>query len=160
MTAPVSDWQVVMAKFSASLFFFMVTWLPLAVFIGLLSYFSRDPNLLDWHVLGSTYIGILLLGCLYMSVGCFASALTSSQIIAAMTSFAIGLGLFLMTFYVEMFPIHKTWVTETVAYMSMYNHMIDFSRGIIDTRAIVFYLTLTSFFLFLTYRVVESRRWK
>lgn len=160
MTAPVSDWQVVMAKFTASLFFYMVSWLPLAGVVFLLSYFTKDPNLLDYNILGSTYLGIFLLGCLYMSLGCFASSLTSNQIIAAMTSFAMGLGLFVLTFYVEQFPIHKTWMTETLSYMSMFNHMIDFSRGIIDTRYVVFYLTLSSFFLFLTYRVVESRRWK
>jgi len=160
MTTPVSDWQVVMAKFTAALFFFVVTWLPLAGCILILGYATNNPALIDYNVLGSTYLGIFLLGCLYMSLGCFASAMTSSQIIAAMTSFALGLGLFILSFIVDQFPIQKTWITETLSYMSMYNHMTDFSRGVIDTRYIVFYLSLTGFFLFLTYRVVESRRWK
>jgi ABC-2 type transport system permease protein len=160
MTAPVSDWQVVMAKFTASLIFYLFTWLPLAVCILILSYFTKDANLLDTHILASTFLGILLLGGLYMSLGCFASALTSSQIIAAMTSFTIGIGMFVLSFLVDQFPIHKTWITDTLSYMSMFDHMLDFGRGIIDTRYVVFYLTLTAFFLFLTYKVVESRRWK
>jgi ABC-2 type transport system permease protein len=54
----------------------------------------------------------------------------------------------------------KTWAAEALNYVAMVEHMSDFTRGIIDTRYIVFYLSLTLFFLFLTYRVIESRRWK
>ena len=160
MTTPISDAQVVLAKFTAALFFYLVLWLPLLACVLILRYVSQDPTLIDPGTLGSTFLGIFLLGALYMSMGCFASALTSSQIVAAMVSFSLGIGLFILGFIVDQFPMRKTWSSDTLSYMSMHVHMSDFARGVIDTRYIVFYLSLTAFFLFLTYRVVESRRWK
>ncbi len=160
MTTPVSELQVVLAKFTAALFFYLVMWLPLVGYVFVLRYLTNDATLVDPGTLASTFLGIFLLGALYMALGCFASALTSSQIIAAMLSFAIGIGLFILGFIVDQFPLRKSWGTETLSYMSMHLHMRDFSRGVIDTRYVVFYVTLTIFFLFLTHRVVESRRWK
>lgn len=160
LTAPVSDLQVVFAKFTATLIFYMVMWAPLLGCILLLRHFSNDTGPLDVGALEGTFVAIFLLGCLYMSLGCFASALTSSQIIAAMISFALGISLFILSYLVDSFPLQQTWVTELLSNASMRRHLQDFSHGVIDTRAVVFYVSLTAFFLFLTYRVVESRRWK
>src|SRR2546426_4420008 len=87
MTTPVSDWQVVLAKFTGTLLFYVLTWLPLFGCIAVVRYLTREPTLLDPWTTASTFFGILMVGCLYMSMGCFASALTQSQIIAAMNSF-------------------------------------------------------------------------
>src|SRR5580658_10538989 len=76
MTTPVSDWQVVWAKFTAALIFYMFMWLPLLGCILVLNYFAHGSNLLDTGTLSSEYLGIFLIGSLYMAVGCFASALT------------------------------------------------------------------------------------
>jgi ABC-2 type transport system permease protein len=138
----------------------MVMWLPLIGCLWLVKLYTGNTAVWDTGAIGSTYLGILLLGCLYMSLGCFASALTRSQIIAAMISFVIGITLFLLSFLSDQIATGKIWATEALNYIAMREHMRDFSRGIIDTRYIVFYLSLTIFFLFLTYRVVESRRWK
>ena len=69
-------------------------WLPLLVCIFFLRYFTHEPSLLDPPTIGSTYLGIGLLGALYISLGCFASSLTKNQIVAAMVSFSIGFALF------------------------------------------------------------------
>jgi ABC-2 type transport system permease protein len=160
MTTPISDWQVVMAKFTASLIFYMVMWLPLLGCLGAIRYVTRDASSLDPNIAGTTFLGIFLLGCLYMSMGCFASSVTKSQMIAAMLSLAIGLSLFILTFLGEQLPMERGWAVATLNHMSMLEHMQDFARGVIDTRAVIYYLSATGFFLFLTYRVVESRRWK
>jgi ABC-2 type transport system permease protein len=160
MTTPVRDWQVVLAKFTGSLVFYAVAWLPLLACIALVRYFSREATMFDPRTTASTFLGLLLIGCLYMSLGCFASALTRSQIIAAMTSFALGLGLFLLSLR-SMVPTPGTdWLEQVFLYISLSDHLGDFARGIIDTRQVVFYLSVTVFFLFLTLKVVESRRWK
>ena len=138
MTTPVSDLQVVLAKFTAALIFYMVMWLPLLACILLLRYFTNDSSALDVGGLEGTFLGIFLLGCLYMSLGCFASALTSSQIIAAMISFAMGISFFILSFMVERFPLQQTWATEILGYASMRAHLQDFSHGVIDTRALSF----------------------
>jgi ABC-2 type transport system permease protein len=160
MTAPVGDAAVVLAKFTAALVFYMVMWLPLLGCILILRYFSRGSNLLDPGTLGSTFLGIFLVGSLYMAIGCFASALTRSQIVAAMVSFAIGLAFFLASYLNDPFALEKTWQVEALNTLCILEHMKEFARGVVDTRYIVFYVTASVFFLFLTYRVIESRRWK
>src|SRR6185369_10104373 len=87
MTTPVSDLQVVLAKFTSSMIFYLLIWSPLLGCVFVVRHFSNDPSALDLGTLGSTFLGILLLGGLYMSLGCFASSLTRSQIVAAMFSF-------------------------------------------------------------------------
>jgi len=160
MTAPVGDVEVVFAKFAAALIFYMVMWLPLLGCLLILRSYSQGGGMVDSGTLGSTFLGIFLLGALYMAIGCFASALTRSQIVAAMTSLAVGVGLFLISFLSDDLATDKTWAAGTLNSIAMRQHLEDFARGTVDTRSIVFYLTASAFFLFLTYRVVESRRWK
>jgi ABC-2 type transport system permease protein len=160
MTTPVSDWQVVLAKFTAGLLFYMVVWAPLLLCIVFLRYFTHEPTLLDVANVGATYLGIALLGTLYIALGCFASSLTRNQIVAAMVAFAIGFALFALSFLADQLSMKSDWSNETLKAMSIYTQMLDFSRGVVDSRYVVFYLSASAFFLFLTHRVVESRRWK
>jgi ABC-2 type transport system permease protein len=160
MTTPVSDLAVVLAKFSAALILYCVLWLPLLGFILILRYAAHDATFLNPGALAATFLGLLLLGSLYMSFGCFASSLTGNQIVAAMITFAIGLGLYILSFLADRFAVDKTWATDTLNYVCLRTHMEDFSEGVVDTRCLVFYLTTGAFFLFLTHRVVQSRRWR
>jgi ABC-2 type transport system permease protein len=160
MTTPVSDWQVVLAKFTAAIIFYMLMWLPLLGCVLVLRYFAHDAALLDPGTLGSIYLGIFMTGCLYMATGCFASALTRNQIVAAMISFAIGLAFFLAGFMAGPFELQKTWAGQALNYVSVLGQMKDYARGVVDTRSIVFCLTSSFFFLFLACRVIESRRWR
>ena len=160
MTTAVSDAQVVLAKFTAALLFYVVMWLPLLACIFVLRHYTNDASALDPGALGSTFLGILLLGCLFTSLGCWASAITSSQIIAAMISFAGSFSLFLLSFLAVQFEVNSGWQAQAFSYISMFDHLRDFARGVVDTRPVVFYLSLTCLFLFLTLRTVESRRWK
>lgn len=160
MTAPVGDVEVVLAKFTAALIFFMIMWLPLLACVGVLRYFTRGSNLVEAGTMGSTFLGIFLLGALYMAIGCLSSALTRNQIIAAMISFAIGLALFLLSFLADEMTQDKTMAARVLNCICVGRQMQEFARGIVDTRHIVFFATSTFFFLYLTCRVVESRRWK
>jgi ABC-2 type transport system permease protein len=160
MTTPVSDKQVVFAKFTGALVFYCLMWLPLAACIFIVRKFSNDPTALDIGAILSTALGILLLGGLYVSLGCFASSLTRNQIIAAMFSFVLGISLFLMSFLSFAFASDNSLLGKLFAHVSLIEHMRDFARGTVDTRAVVFDLSLTFLFLFLTHRAVESRRWK
>ena len=160
MTTPVGDLQVVLAKFTGALVFHLLVWLPLLAYPFILRKYSTDSIIVAPGPLASTFLGIFLLGCLYMSLGCLASSLTRSQIIAAMNAFALGVALFLLGFLSLLEPLRSGWQYEVINHVSMLEHMRDFARGVIDTRHIVFYVTLTVFFLFLNYKVVESRRWK
>ncbi len=160
MTTPVSDLQVVLAKFVAALVFYLLMWLPLAGCLLVIRHYCSDPAAFDFAALGSTFLGILLLGCLFISLGCCASALTRSQVTAAMITLAAGLTLFLVGTLADRLPIQVTWQTQVLASVALVEQMHDFARGVVDTRSIVLYLSLSFLFLFLCLRVIESRRWK
>ena len=160
MTTPVSDLQVVLAKFSAALVFYVLMWLPLLGCVLIVRHYTSDPAALDAGALGATFLGIALLGCLFISLGCCASALTRSQGVAAMLSLMLGVSLFLLSFLARELPGTSSWQAQALGCFSLVEQMHDFARGILDTRPMVLYLSLTVFFLFLTLRSVESRRWK
>lgn len=160
MTAPVSDQQVVGSKFIGSMIFYVMIWLPLLACTLVLRSFSGTDAAFDFGLLASTGFGIVLIGCVYISMGVFASSLTKSQVTAAMVSFALGVGLFMASFLGAGYSGSESVVTEAVRVINLKSYMQDFAAGIVDTRPVVFCLSLTALFLFLTLRVVESRRWK
>ena len=160
MTAPVTDLQVVLAKFSAALVFYMVMWLPLLACLFIVRHYTHEAGALDLGTVGTTFLGILLLGGLFVSLGCCASALTRSQVAAAMMTLLFGGSIFLLGVLATQLPEQVSWQAQALAHVSLFDHMHDFARGVIDTRPVVLLVTLTLFFLFLTLRIVESRRWK
>ena len=160
MTAPVRDGHVVLAKFSAAMVVYLVMWLPLLACLAVTRQFSGDPAALDPGTLASTYLGILLIGGVFISCGCFASSLTRSQALAAILSLVCCTTLFLLSFLAGWVASMPGWAAQLLASMALFEQMHDFARGVIDTRPIVFFVSLTALFLFLTLRVVESRRWK
>ena len=160
MTTPVSDLQVVAAKFTAAMGFYAVMWLPLLACLFVVRHFTNQSGL-DAGTVGGMFLGILLVGCLFLSLGCFASALTRSQMAAAMIAFVMGVSLFSFGFLARAIPAGAPqWQSQVISYFGLFDQMDDFARGVVDTRAVIFHVTATFLFLFLTLRVVESRRWK
>jgi ABC-2 type transport system permease protein len=160
MTAPVSDLQVVLAKFTGAMLFYLLTWLPLLPCLLIVRHYSDDKTVLDAGSLAGMSLGILLPGAAYIAVGCLASALTRSQIIAAMFAFAIGAALLVLSFLAPIFTVSTGWKAQFFTQVGLIEHMKDFASGVLDTRPLVLYPSLTALFLFLTHKVVESRRWK
>jgi ABC-2 type transport system permease protein len=160
MTTPVGDMEVVVAKFTAAVIFYMVMWLPTLACLFIVGHFTNQTSALDKGTLGGTYLGIFLSGCLFLSMGCFASSLTRSQVVAAMISLATGVILLIVAYLAKAIPVTAQWQTQALSYFSLFDHIDDFTRGVVDTRSVIFYASLTFFFLFLTLRVVESRRWR
>ncbi len=159
MTTPVGDAQVVLAKFFGALIFYLVAWLPLLGCLFVVRHFTNQ-NALDGGTVGGMFLGILLVGGLFISLGCFASSLSRSQMAAAMIAFVLGVSLFALGFLAEALPASAHWQTQVISYFALFEQMRDFARGVVDTRAVTFYASATFLFLFLTLRVVESRRWK
>jgi ABC-2 type transport system permease protein len=160
MTTPVGDLQVVLAKFTGALAFYLLAWAPILAYPYLLRHYSVDLSRVDTGILASSCLGNLLFGAFYISIGCFASSLTRSQIVAAINTFLIGTGLFMLSFLSLVLPPQPDLQSQVLAHISMMDHMREFSRGIVDTRHVVFYLSMTTFFLYLTFKVIEARRWK
>jgi ABC-2 type transport system permease protein len=160
MTTPVSDLQVVLSKFSAALFFYLVMWLPLLGCLWIVGHYSSESGALEAGTVASTFLGILLLGGVFISLGGCASALTRSQVSAAMISLVFGVSLFLVGVLANHVPLQTSWQAQVLGALAFFEQMHDFARGVVDTRPVVLYATLTLFFLFLNLRIVESRRWK
>lgn len=158
LTAPVSDATVVAAKYAGVLCFYVIMWLPTLVFLLGLQFFSAEAPPLEPGVVGASYLGALLGGALFLAIGLLCSLTTSNQIIAAITCFAALIVIF-FTGFVEFVLPHAPaqYIADLV---SPHRHLLEFSRGVVDTRAVVFYLTGTAFCLFTATRMLESRRWK
>jgi ABC-2 type transport system permease protein len=106
-----------------------------------------------------TYLILLLMGAAFCAIGCLASALTSSQIIAGLLTLCFLMILFFLG-YVPVIWGGAFRGAELFRYISCQEHLAFFARGWVDTRPIVYYLTLTGVILFFTYHIVDYRRWK
>ena len=158
-TAPVGSLQIVLAKFCGAWLFLIILWLPFIGYLYLLLPFFDNPALLDPRIVGSSMLGLAMLGALYVAIGCFASSLTGSQMLAVIVALVLGITLFLQSFVATQFPKSAGFASAFFNHTSLFLHLEDFVRGVIDTRHLTFYLSLTGFFLYLNWQVVEMRRW-
>ena len=152
LTSPVSEGQVVIAKFLSSFVFYVALWLPTLAYVGILASYST----LDWGPVASGYVGIAVLGLLFLSIGLFTSALVRNQILAAMLAFAVLVIVFSLGL-VESVVVGQT-LKGALGYMNLWSHMDDFSRGIVDTRHLVYSLSLSAFFVFLATKALEASK--
>jgi len=153
LTAPVRDSEVIVGKFLGSLGI-LTAMLALTLYYPLLLWLFGDP---DWGPIATGYLGLFLVGCTSLAVGLFASSLTSNQIVAAVVAGGIICALWFVSLLVNLLP---SAMGEVVSYLSLYYHFSDFLAGVIDTRGIIYYLSITVLFLFLAIRSLESSRWR
>jgi ABC-2 type transport system permease protein len=153
MTTPVGNVQALMGKYLASLTFLVIMLAASLVTISPLFIYGAP----DWKPIMSGYLGLALYGAALLAIGLFISTLTESQIIAGV----ITLGVILILWLVDALASGLQGVMkDVVSYLSVISHLDDFIKGVIDTTNVIFYLTFAFFGLFLTYRSLESLRWK
>lgn len=154
MTSPISITELVLGKFLAVYIVYGIL-LALTLHMPLiLSGFSE----VNWRPLLATYLGLLLLGGVFTSLGLFASSLTENQIIAAVISFGMFLLLWLIGITAQ--NAGSTQIEAVVRYLSIIEHFDNFTRGLLDSRDLVYFVSLITLGLFSTHRVLESQRWK
>lgn len=152
-TYPISDWDAILGKYLAALTVFAVMLALTLVYPLLLSKYA-DPE--PGPVL-SGYLGIFLLGTAFIAMGVFFSSLGENQVVAGITTFGFGL-FFLIIGWVS--PFVSSTLAQVVSQLSILEHLDNFTKGIIDTNDVIYYLNFTIFFLFLSSRVLESNRWR
>ena len=153
LTAPLTDFQIVMGKFLGAFVLYAAMIGITLVHMGFLFWFGNP----EWRPILTGYLGILLMGGCFLSLGLFVSRLTKNQIIAGMVTFA----LFLMFWVINWISSFTGPTTQAVLnYLSITEHLNDFTRGVIDTKHLVYYLSFIAFSLFLTVRSVDSERWR
>lgn len=153
MTSPVSTVEVLLGKFLACLSLYTLIVALTLVYCVILEIYGSP----DWGPIFSAYLGYLLLGGTFIAVGILASALTENQIVAVLLSFGMLLLLWLIDWSAS---FAGPTAAKLLQQLSFIEHLQDFQRGVIDTKDVVFYLSFIFFALFLTTRVIESRRWR
>jgi ABC-2 type transport system permease protein len=155
MTAPIGETDVVLGKFFGSLGFFLVLLMPTLLYVILLRAYGRP----DFGPIVSGYIGIILVGALFISVGLMCSSITRSQVVAAAAAAGILYAITIVPYQVAgLATLSPFW--RKVADQCVFRRYADFSKGIIDSGNVMFFLVATSVVLFLTVKILESRRWK
>jgi ABC-2 type transport system permease protein len=154
MTAPVTDWDLVLSKFLGAWAFFLFLWAPTLLYVAVLRWYSP----LDYGPICSGYLGTALVGAMFIAVGLLCSSLTRNQIIAAIVSYVVITTIWIVGIFENL--VSGELAKGIFAYLSVFNHFDGFSKGIVDTRPLVYYTTSTILCLFLTVRIVESQKWR
>jgi ABC-2 type transport system permease protein len=160
MTAPVRDWQVVLAKYFGALIFYIILWIPTALYFVIFQAITHQPAASSTGAYFGGYLMLLLLGMFYLSIGCFASVLTRNQIVAAIISFATITLLFFLGLVSFILLDVSSETRQLLGYFSAIEQMGTLSRGEIDTRPMVLYLSMTIVMLTFTYQAFQTRKWR
>lgn len=160
LTAPVRDWQVVAAKFLSAMGFYLLLILPLFSYFHIFYWISGQRAVDSNAAYLGTVLVMTLCGMFYISLGCLASALTRNQIVAAILGFAMICAFFFSGFFAHYSMQISSRHRDVIAYFSTIDHIYEFSRGMFDTRPLVFYLSATIFTLALTLHVFQYRKWR
>ena len=153
LTSPLTDLQIVMGKFLGGLVLYGAMLAVTLVHMAILFVYGNP----EWRPIATGYLGLILMGACFLSLGLFVSSLTRNQIIAGMVTFAV----FLMFWVVNWIATFMGPTSQAVLnYLSITEHLNDFARGVIDTKHVVYYLSFIAFSLFLTVRAVDSERWR
>ena len=153
LTSPLTDVQIILGKFFGAMGLYAAMLLVTLLYMGILFIYGNP----EWRPIASGYLGLLLMGGCFISLGLLISSLTKNQIVAGVITFAV----FLMLWVINWIGDQSGPTTRVIVnYLSIVDHFDDFARGIIDTKHLVYYLSFITFGLFLTAKSVDSERWR
>ena len=153
LTAPLTDVQIIMGKFLGAMAVYAAMLAVTFVHIGVLFAFGTP----EWIPIATGYLGLLLMGACFISVGLLISSFTRNQIVAGTITFAVFLLLWVINW---VGPLTGPRMSPVLDYMSITSHLDDFTRGVVDTKHVVYYVSFIAFGLFLTARSVDTERWR
>jgi len=151
-TKPVRDGEIVLGKFFAAWMLVVATLLPTLVYVVVLTVLGSP----DLGVVTTGYIGLLLLGGAYIAIGLFASSVTENQIVAFIFAFLVVLVLFLIDKVLMYVP---EFAASTLEFLSTDYHFSNIARGVVDTRDLIYFFSLTGFSLYLATVSLQRRKW-
>jgi len=153
LTSPITDTEITLGKFFGSVGLYggllLVTLIPMAILFGL-----GTP---EWKPVAAGYVGLLLLGSAFIALGLFVSSTTSNQVVAGGVTFVVALMFWIINWAADN---AGPTIGPVLNYLSVTQHFDDFSKGVLDTKHLVFYLSFITFGLFLTLKSVDSERWR
>jgi len=153
LTSPVTDIEIILGKFFGALGLYVTILFVTLLYMGILFYYGNP----EWRPLVSGYLGLLLMGGAFIAIGLLISSTTNNQIVAGVVTFVV----FLLFWIVGWFGDSAgPTIGPITRWLSITEHFDDFSKGIIDSKHVVYYLSLITFGLFLTSKSVDTERWK
>ena len=153
LTSPLTDFEIIMGKFLGAMALYG-SMLAITLIHMVLLFSYGNP---EWRVVVTGYVGLLLMGGCFISVGLLISSMTKNQIVSGMITFAV----FLLLWVINWIASFVGPTTQTILnYLSVTDHFDDFTKGIVDTKHLVYYFSVISLGLFLTMRSVDTERWK
>ena len=152
LTKPISDLDIVMGKFLAALALTCIALAFTLIYVLSLTFIGK----IDTGAIIGSYIGLIFMSGIYISIGIFASSLTENQVVAFIVSFLIVFALFLLNKVLMFLP---AGVASILEYISIDYHFSNIARGVIDSRDLIYYISGISIFILLTKTSLEKRRW-
>jgi len=163
LTVPLRDWQIVLSKFAACFAFYVLLWVPTLVYLPILldlDWGAFASGIDPWPIV-SSYLGLALAGAMFLALGLFVSSLVRSQMVAALVALFLGLVFIVAGFWRPADMDTGSTLYQVLFFFTVPLHFDrNFSRGLVDTRQVVLYTSVTLFCLFMTVRSLESRRWR
>ncbi len=153
LTAPVSLTGLVMGKFLAAFIIYAMGVAMTFVYAVVISFMGA----VSWLEVMGNIVGLLLVGMAYIAVGVFVSSMTENQVIAAVGGFACMISLYLISSIAAIIPVE--WISDILTELSFSDRYLTFTYGIFDFSNVLFFISATVIFIFLTIRVLERRRW-
>jgi ABC-2 type transport system permease protein len=158
LVRPLTDLQVVMSKYTAAVALILISLLPTLVYYWSVYTLGNPPGNLDAGAIWGSYIGLFFLGSCYAAIGIFSSSVTENQIVAFITAVLLSFFFFTGFEMLSALPLSMR-IEQLLLYLGINEHYRSISRGVVDTRDIVYFVALIAFFIFLTRTVLQSRKW-
>ena len=158
LTKPLTEMQVVFAKYISGVVLVLFSLLPTLIYYLTIYNVSLPTGNVDSGAIWGSYVGLLFLGAGFVSIGIFASAISDNQVVAFIIAF------FLCLFCYQGFEslaglTEAGWINSLLYTLGINAHYVSLSRGVLDTRDIIYFLSIIGLFLFTTKTVLESRKW-
>jgi ABC-2 type transport system permease protein len=155
-TTPITPLEIVLGKYLACLSILAVALGLTLLYPALLQALAKDTAGVEWRSVLLGYLGLFLIGAAYMAIGLFISALTESQVVAALITFVVLLMSWIVGWSAQKL---EGWFREFVLYLTAVTHLESFSRGVVEPKDLVYFLSIVLLGLFATHRAVEAHRW-
>jgi len=153
LTSPITDVEIILGKFLGAMLLYVAMLAITLIHIGILFIYGEP----EWKPIATGYLGLLLMGGSFLSLGLFISSLTKNQIVAGISTFAV----FLMLWVINWIGTFVGPTMQSVlTFLSLTDHFDDFAKGVIDSKHVIYYLSFMAFGLFLTAKSVDSERWR
>lgn len=159
VTRPISDWQIITGKYLASLVLVVFALIPTVLYYYTVYELGAPRGNLDSGGIIGSYIGLLFLAAGFVAIGVFASAITKNQIVAFLLATALCFWCFWGFDYLSRLPVFVGKGDDIVQMMGMLYHYDSLSRGVLDSRDVIYFFSIGGFFLFLSMLALERRKW-